>query len=234
MNLRRTGARPLVIGHRGARAVAAENSLAALEAAVDAGADMVEFDVVPGLRLAHDPHGVTDHSPTLDEALAFLAAHGVGVHLDVKLAGYEEGVVEAVDRHGLRERVLFSTAYPSVSRRLAALAPGLPVAIGYPRDRYGVSRLRWPAAATRAGAAALRQAMPVRIPLLLAMGRANALSLHHALCSRAAVVTAHRLGAPVLAWTVNDERALRRVVAAGVDGVVTDDPKTLLATLNRP
>jgi glycerophosphoryl diester phosphodiesterase len=235
VNLRRTGARPLVIGHRGARAVAAENSLAALEAAIDAGADIVEFDVVPGLRLAHDPHDVTDDSPTLDDALAFLAAAtGVGVHLDIKLAGYEAGVVEAVERHGLRERALFSTAYPSVSRRLAALAPGLPVAIGYPRDSYGVSRLRWPAAATRAGAAALRQAMPVRIPLLLAVARANALSLHHALCSRAAVATAQRLGAPVLAWTINDEKALRRVVAAGVDGIVTDDPKTLLATLNRP
>jgi glycerophosphoryl diester phosphodiesterase len=223
-----------VIGHRGARAVAAENSLAGLEAAIDAGADVVEFDVVPGLRLAHDPRDVTDDSPTLDEALAFLGPRDVGVHLDVKLAGYEEGVVEAVERHGLRERVLFSTAYASVSRRLAVLAPGLPVAIGYPRDRYGVSRLHWPAAATRAGAGALRQAMPARIPVLLAWSRANTLTLHHTLCSRAAVAIAHRLEAPVLAWTVNDEPALRRVLAAGVDGIVTDDPKTLLGTLNRP
>ena len=41
---------------------------------------------------------------------------------------------------------------------------------------------------TRAGAAALRQAMPLRMPLLLRWARANALSLHHTLCSRAAVV----------------------------------------------
>ena len=234
MNLRRVGTRPLVIGHRGARAVAVENSLAALEAGIDAGVDVVEFDVVPGLRLAHDLHDVRDDSPTLDEALTYLAEHDVGVHLDVKLAGHERDVVEAVERHGLRERALFSTAYASVSRRLAALAPGLPVAIGYPRDRYGVSRVRWPAAVTRAGAGALRQAMPARIPVLLAWARANTLSLHHTLCSRAAVATAHRLGAPVLAWTVDDESDVRRLVAAGVDGIVSDDPKSVLATLNRP
>jgi glycerophosphoryl diester phosphodiesterase len=35
----------------------------------------------------------------------------------------------------------------------------------------------------------------------------------------------------VLAWTVNDDAELGRVLRAGVDGVVTDDPKTVLATL---
>ena len=223
-----------MIGHRGARAVAPENSRAALEAAVAAGADLVEFDISPGLVVAHDPADVSDDSPTLDEALEYLASRGIGVHLDVKLPGYEREVVAAVDRHGLRDRAMFSTAYAAASRRLAALAPGLPVAIGYPRDRYGVSRVRWPEGLTRAGAAALRAAMPVRIPVLLAWGRANALSLHHTLCSRTAVATAHRLGAPVFAWTVNDEEALRRVVAAGVDGIVSDDPEKALATLISP
>jgi len=234
VNLRRSGDRPLVIGHRGARAVAPENSQAAFEAAVAAGADLVEFDIAPGLRVAHDPRDVVESSPTLDEALEYLSAQGVGMHLDVKLPGYEQEVVAAVDRHGLRDRVMFSTAYAAVSRRLSALAPGVPVAIGYPRDRYGVSHVRWPAGLTRTGAAALRAAMPARIPVLLAWARANTLTLHHTLCSRAAVATAHRLGAPVLAWTVNDEAAARRVVAAGVDGIVSDDPKRLLATLISP
>ena len=45
--------RPLVIGHRGAAALAPENTLASLQAAVDARADVVEFDISPGLRLGH-------------------------------------------------------------------------------------------------------------------------------------------------------------------------------------
>jgi glycerophosphoryl diester phosphodiesterase len=73
--------------------------------------------------------------------------------------------------------------------------------------------------------------MPVRVPLLLLWARANTLSLHHRLCSRAAVATAHRLGAPVLAWTVNDPDGVRRVTAAGVDGIVSDDPEMAVATL---
>jgi len=43
--------------------------------------------------------------------------------------------------------------------------------------------------------------------------------------------TAHRLGAPVLAWTVNDAATVKRVTAAGVDGIVSDDPEMALATL---
>jgi glycerophosphoryl diester phosphodiesterase len=73
--------------------------------------------------------------------------------------------------------------------------------------------------------------MPARVPVLLRWSRANTLSLHHTLCSRAAVATAHRLGAPVLAWTVNDPAGVRRMTAAGVDGIVSDDPEMTVATL---
>ena len=232
MNLRRAdGAPPLVIGHRGAAAVAPENTLAALEAAVAARVDLVEFDILPGLRLGHSLGELPAEAISLDDALGFLQGEEVGLHLDVKLPGYEERVVEAVRRHGLEERVVFSTAFAVTARRLAALAPGLPVAIGYPRDRLGISGVSWPRPLERAGAAALRQAMPVRVPLLLRWARANTLSLHHTLCSRAAVVTAHRFGASVLAWTVNDPAAVARMVVSGVDGIVSDDPEMARATL---
>jgi glycerophosphoryl diester phosphodiesterase len=231
VNLLRAEGRPLVIGHRGAAAVAPENTLASLEAAVAAGADVVEFDIAPGLRLGHSLHELPREELSLDDALAFLAAHGTGVHLDVKLPGYESDVIDAIRSYGLEERALVSTTFAVSSRRLTWLAPGLPVAIGYPRDRYGVSRLTWPEPVTRSGAAALRQAMPLRIPLLLRRTRAGVLSLHQTLCSRAAVATAHRFGAPVLAWTANDPQTVRRLAAAGVDGIVSDDPQMSLATL---
>jgi glycerophosphoryl diester phosphodiesterase len=231
MNLRRATGHPLVIGHRGAAAVAPENTLAALEAAVAARVDLVEFDISPGLRLGHSLDELPPEEVSLDDALEFLKGHGVGVHLDVKLPGYEHDVFEAIRRHGVGERAVVSTSFAVTVRRFARLAPELPRAIGYPRDRLGVSNLSWPRPMQRAGAAALRQAMPVRIPVLLRWARANTLSLHHTLCSRAAVAISHRLGAPVLAWTVNDPAAVRRVTAAGVDGIVSDDPEMALATL---
>jgi glycerophosphoryl diester phosphodiesterase len=73
--------------------------------------------------------------------------------------------------------------------------------------------------------------MPLRVPLLLRVARANVLSLHHALCSRAAVAASHRLGAPVLAWTVNDPETVRRLARIGVDAIVSDDPGMALKTL---
>jgi glycerophosphoryl diester phosphodiesterase len=231
LNLWRAEGRPLVIGHRGAAAVAPENTLAALEAAVAARVDLVEFDISPGLQLGHSLGELPAAAISLDDALEFLKAHDAGVHLDVKLPGYEEQVLEAIRRHDLAARAVVSTAFPVTARRFARLAPDLPRAIGYPRDRLGVSNLHWPGPLQRAGATALRQAMPVRVPVLLRWARANALSLHHALCSRAAVATAHRLGAPVLAWTVNDPAGVRRVAAAGVDGIVSDDPEMAVATL---
>lgn len=224
MNLRRDGGRTLVIGHRGACAVAPENSLESLEAAVAAGADLVEFDVSPGLRLAHSPREVSRGSLALDRALAFLHEHDIGVHLDVKLPGYEREVVDAVSAHALDGRALVSTALAGVARTLARTAPSLPRAIGYPRDRYGLARFHWPDAVSRPGARALRTAMPLRIPSLLRRANANHLALHHTLCSPAAVAAAHRAGAAVLAWTVNDPEHVLRLASLGVDAIVSDDP----------
>jgi glycerophosphoryl diester phosphodiesterase len=55
--------------------------------------------------------------------------------------------------------------------------------------------------------------------------------LQHRLVSSAAVERAHGVGVPVLAWTVDDVADVERVTAAGVDGVITNDPRILLATL---
>jgi glycerophosphoryl diester phosphodiesterase len=223
-----------VIGHRGAAAVAPENTRASLEAAVAAGADLVEFDVGPELTLAHSSREAPREQLSLDAALELLRGHGLGVHVDLKQPGYEREVLEALDRHDLRDRAVVSTAWPVTTRRLATLAPDLPRAIGYPRDRYGISRAAWPAGLTRAGAAALRRAMGVRLPVLLRQSGATVLALHHTLCSASAVRAAHARGVPVLAWTANDEATIGRLSAAGVDGIVSDDPARALATLSRP
>jgi glycerophosphoryl diester phosphodiesterase len=228
---RRRHGRPLVIAHRGASAVAPENTLAALEAAVAARADVIEIDVSPGLVVAHSLRELPTDPLDLDAALAYIREHDVGVHLDVKLPGYEREVADAVRRHELGERAYVSTARPAVTRAFARVAPELPRAIGYPRDRVGAASLPWPHALSRAGAASLRAVMPVRLPLLLRQARAGALALHHTLCSAAALEAAHRIGAPVLVWTVDDPAEIRRFAALGVDGIVSDDPAKSLATL---
>jgi glycerophosphoryl diester phosphodiesterase len=223
----------LVIGHRGATG-APENTLEGLAAAVAAGADLVEFDVGPGLVLGHPGKEAPERRPTLEDALGYLAEQEIGIHVDLKLARIEDEVAAAVHRHGVGQRVVVSSTWAAPLRRLARGAPELTRAISYPRDRVGASAIAWPAPVTRWSAAALRSAMPARVPLLLALARADALSLHHALVSRAVVRAAHRRGVAVIAWTVNDPARLERLAALGVDAIVTDDPVRALGVLAQP
>ena len=105
-----------------------------------------------------------------------------------------------------------SPSRPAGSRRSRPACRGRSA---IPATATGSRACQWPAGLTRLGAAALRQAMPLRAPLLLRMARANTLSLHHSLCSRAVV------RARALAWRAGarmDGERLRHGAPAGGSG----------------
>jgi glycerophosphoryl diester phosphodiesterase len=219
----------LRLGHRGAAALAAENSLAAIEAALAAGVDGVEVDVVADgerLRLAHSLREPTRASPSLDEALAIVARAGEAiVHLDLELRGRERDVLAVLDRHGMRGRAVASSFDVVALRALRAAAADFPIGLGYPEDRLGVTERRVPDRVVRAGLASLRSTLPVRIGRLLRRAGANAAMLHHLVLSPALMARCRALGVPVFAWTVNDAAALQRALGLGVAAVVSDDPR---------
>ena len=226
MNLRREG-RPLRVGPRGAPALAPENTIASLEAAIDRGVDLVEMDVVADrdeLRLAHGVGRVTPESPSLAEALEVVAARGVGVIVDLKSAGAERGVVTALQQQRLVDRAVVASFHVPSLRSVKELEPSLTTGISYPFDRVGIAERPAFQPLIRVGLSGLRQALPARIGRMLARARADAALLHHSLVTRRLVERCHARGAAVLAWTVEDEMALERVLAAGVDGVIANDP----------
>jgi glycerophosphoryl diester phosphodiesterase len=226
VNLRQ--GRVLRIGHRGAAALAAENSLAAIEAAIDLGVDLVEIDVVRDgeiLRLAHGPANLTVESPTLDEALELVSPSTTGLLLDLKSVGAEPGLVAAIRGAGMVERTAVGSCHVQSLRSLNEIEPSLTTGFSYPFDRVGLSTRRAAQPLISAGLAGMRRLLPMRIVGLLARARADAAMLHWALVSRSLVQRCHAYGAAVLAWTVEDEAALRRVLAAGVDGVIANDPR---------
>jgi glycerophosphoryl diester phosphodiesterase len=229
VNLRREG-RVLRIGHRGAAALAPENTLASIEAAIEYELDLVEMDVVAhadALRLAHSPAQMREDSPTLDEALALVSRADAGVMLDLKSRGIERRAVEALHKRDLLNRAVVASSHPASLRTAKAAEPGLTTGLSYPFDRAGISERAAFQPLIRAGLSGLRRVLPVRIAGMLARSRADAAVLHYSLVSRRLVERCHGLDAAVLAWTIEDEDALAGVLAAGVDGVIANDPRLL-------
>jgi glycerophosphoryl diester phosphodiesterase len=228
IELARREGRALRIGHRGAAALAPENTLESIALAVELGCDLVEFDVhaVDGaLVLAHDRPAGASGLPTLDEALAFLASSRAGVHLDLKSHGAEAAVAAALRRHELVERTLVSSFHPATLLALHAVEPSVRLGRTYPQDRTGLVQRRLLQPPARLIIRGLRRALPRRIAGLLAASSATAAVLHWEVVSEATVERCHALGAPVLVWTVDDPELLPWLDDLGVDAVITNDPR---------
>lgn len=220
----------LRIGHRGAAALAPENTLASIEAAIKYEVDLVEIDVVAhadALRLAHSPAQVRDDSPTLDEALALVSRADTGVILDLKTRGIERSAAEALRERNLLDRAVVASSHPASLRAVKDLEPSLTTGLSYPFDRAGISERAAFQPLIRAGLSGLRRVLPARIGGMLARARADAAVLHYSLVSRKLVERCHGRDAAVLAWTIEDGAALESVLAAGVDGVIANDPRLL-------
>ena len=220
---------PLIrIGHRGAAALAPANTMAAVEAALAQGVDMVELDVLGRpdrtLVLGHSHREVEAEPVTLDEVFAFLAQQSpqTGLVADVKGGGLERELVEALRRHDLVGRTVAATNSLETLQALRRLEPGLARSRTYPPSRLDLG-LRVPVVGpVRLG---LRLTLPYRIEGIVGNAEVSATTLDHRLITRAVVERCHAIGVAVLAWTVNNRTVLRKLDLIGVDGVITDDPR---------
>jgi glycerophosphoryl diester phosphodiesterase len=232
IDLRRPTGRFARVGHRGASALAPENTPEAFALAVELGCDMLEFDVLAltdgTIVVTHDSRHLRDPGVvTLDEALAFCAERlpGIGLQVDLKRRGVERAVVEALRRHDVLERAWVSGFDADSLRRVAEIEPDLPRSFTMPRDRFKVSKRGPLAPVVRAALKSIGASLPRRIPAVLERARANALTLHYSVASREAIERAHELGAPVYVWTVDDPGTVERLVRWGADGIITNDPR---------
>ncbi|MEA2350983.1 MAG: glycerophosphoryl diester phosphodiesterase [Thermoleophilaceae bacterium] len=220
------------VGHKGADLVAPGNTLESFEAALAAGVDMIEFDVLRlrdgRLVLAHDhADAARREPPTLEEGLEHFATDAyadVELDVDLKLPGYEGEVAAALRRHGLADRCLVSSTYLESMDRLGEVAPGIRRGWSVPRARrdytksvlapaaYGLMRL-------------IRIGLPRRAAAMLRAGRFEAVMAHWLLVSPRLVESVRGAGGQVYVWTVDDARRIERFSALGVDGVITNDPR---------
>ncbi len=247
---------PLVVAHRGGAGRAPENTVEAFASALALGVTAIETDVrvtADGVLVAfHDEHldRVTDLRGRLDvtpwHRVRQARLRVAGVPGEGRVARFEDVLEEtgdaflAVDvkvpetvrplaallrRHGAAHRVCVAGAWDG---RLAAVraqtGPALTSALGW----RAVSVL---VTCARAGVGVPRRlggdASFVHLPMRLG-GR----DLLADPVLRARVVDrATDLGLRVVAWTVDDPRTVRSLLADGVAGVITDRPEVVLGAL---
>ncbi|HEV8615696.1 MAG TPA: glycerophosphodiester phosphodiesterase family protein [Methylomirabilota bacterium] len=190
------------------------------------------------LRLRGPDGALTgEHVPMLDEVLAVVAPSRAGILLEVKgpqrldvlyerapggaravagarYEGLEDRVLDALARAGVGERTSVMAFNPDLIARVRALAPAqlTTLLVGHAHVMLVEGRpedsIAW---AARVGA--------------------GAAGLQHTLVNEAVMDAARAAGLGVGVWTVNDEAAMRRLAALGVDVITTDRPDLGLRVL---
>jgi glycerophosphoryl diester phosphodiesterase len=221
---------PLIIGHRGASAVAPENTMAAFQAAIDAGAEGIEFDVrlsrdrVP--VIIHDDtlrrtHGVRSgvnvltaeelvklNVPTLRQLFELMAYNSLVLFLEIKANAPElpELCCRLVREFGFEDRVIVECFDLNVLRQVDLQTAAL-FDRGIKTDRKIIERA-------------------------LDVG-ASVLALHHRLARPNLVKKAREAGLRVVVWTVDDPVWIERARVMGIEAVITNDPARMIEAADR-
>lgn len=228
------------VGHRGAPREFPANTLRSFQRAAERGCEMVECDIRRAqdgvLVLAHDEHVtdshgrqyvITEHSserlagldlgagegvPTL-QALVTWAADRCAIMADMKCEGegVEERVVEALRPLPIEAKIVPGAGTES-RRRFRALDESLPLSL---------SLGRWEGGLLLAAEGFER---------LLANLDTQAVTWEQPLLTRERIQALHERGLRVFAWTVDDIEVMQRLIADGVDGLISNR-SDLLETL---
>ncbi|HEY76792.1 MAG TPA: glycerophosphodiester phosphodiesterase [Thermoflexia bacterium] len=246
------GGRTLNIAHRGASAVAPQNTLAAFRRAAELGADGVELDV----RLSADGVPVVIHDAVVDHT-----TDGTGRVADLPLTALKElDAGSWFDPAFAGERIpTLDEVFEEVGRTLlinVELKPepgrdrGVAEAVIRRIERHGLAdrvllssfdpfilrRARRLAPQIPLGF--LYETAPLsRLARLLARAmpglRTAAIHPHWRLIRPSTVQRAHNRGRRVIAWTVDTPDAMRHLIGWGVDGIITNYPDQLREVLSQ-
>jgi glycerophosphoryl diester phosphodiesterase len=164
----------------------------------------------------HDPlpegaAGAPDATPTLEAVLdRYGAATRYLVDLKDPSPAWEGRVVEAIARRGLGRRAMVQSFDLGALARLHRGAPWLAIAALY------------------------RRADSVGLDVAAIPPFARAVGVHHPNVDGAFVAAARARGVAVHPWTVDDPAEAARLVALGVDGLITNLPDVVAAVVREP
>ncbi|MET1102262.1 MAG: glycerophosphodiester phosphodiesterase [Pyrodictiaceae archaeon] len=227
--LERLSRRPFaVIGHRGARGEAPENTLKALHQAIRSGADIAEFD----LHATKDKHVIVHHDPvihangggrivikeatfssirkitvsgepipSLEEVLAE-ARDKIPLFLEVKDPADTELIITTIKKENASDWVAIISFYDQVLRDAKRINRNIATGLIYYQPPGKILEAK-------------------KIGAEIVLPRYN-------VASEKAIGFAHRLNLKVVVWTLNDEKRIRIYYRRGVDGIATDYPSRVV------
>jgi glycerophosphoryl diester phosphodiesterase len=233
---------PIIFGHRGAKAFAPENTLAAFQMAVEHRADAIEFDV----KLTKDHHVIVLHDQTLDRttnghgnmknySLEDLRRLDAGSFFDAQFAGEKiptlDEVFETVGRRLFMniELTNYTTPHDGLVEQVVEVI----------RRHQQEDNVLFSSFLTLNILTARRLLPEVPVGLLAeegwsgfvarsAFGRRIAPKIIHPYTTDVTddyVRIQHNLGRRVHVWTVNEPEDMVRLFALKVDGIFTDNPR---------
>jgi glycerophosphoryl diester phosphodiesterase len=230
----------VITAHRGAKAVAPENTMAAFRAAMDAGADYAELDVqhtrdrevvvlhdADFMRMGDDPRRVADLTA------AEVATIDIGRKRGPQFAGeHAPTLEEVIDLVRGRMKINIELKYNVPDPGLA------PAVVELLRREDFIDQV----VITSLDYSALKQVKSLEPRLrtghivTAAVGdvlrtEADFLSLNSAKATTSLVRRARASGKEVAAWTVNDPDVMLRMIERGVDNIITDDPALLVRVM---
>lgn len=231
-----------VIGHRGAPALALENTLPSFEAALEAGADGVELDV----RLTLDGRLVLSHDDDVERtagrpgrisAMTFEEVRALDLGGGVGVPTFEEVLALVAGRTALVVEVkgwFEGDAYRPAAEVAEAVAPlldGVEPLVVSSFDPPALARFRQLLPGVRTAIASYRA-----FEADWALGQAieggwDELHVPEEKIDAGFVERAHGAGREVLGWVVDDPERARALRDAGADGIFTDDPGAMRAAL---
>jgi glycerophosphoryl diester phosphodiesterase len=230
-----------LVGHKGADSIVPGNTVESFRAAVEAGVDTIEMDVLwlpdahlppeerHPLVIAHDWEDAERRTPLkLTEALdAFLEPplDRVEIDLDIKLPGREEEVVETLGERGLVERAMISTMELHTLGRILELQPALRRGWTYPKVTKDWNSKRWAKAPILAAMVAMRHRLPGLAAQKLPQFGVEAMWVYHPLVTPRLARICKLARVELIAWTVDDLPRMQKLVAMGVDGLCSNDPR---------
>lgn len=241
------GEAAFVAAHRGDRSVAPENTLPAVQAAIDGDFDYVEVDTA----LTVDGVAVLLHDETLDRTTT-----GSG-----PLAAHTFEQVRALDAGSWFGEDFAGTPVPTLDEFLALLAtsqkrgmvemkgvwtPAAAAAFADALHAYGLDD-RIAVASFDARTLALIEEAAPRVPRMAILrslpedtvAAARALGVRGIVASNKAILRSpevieqlHDAGLRVAVYTLNDDAKWQQALDIGVDGIITDEPRVLTKWLD--